>query len=478
MKRKRIFFCAVFAAATAFLSATEIQYGQEKTQVVRSVDAQTQELVQLSNEVWRFAETALKEKNSSRVVAAYLERHGFRLSRGVAGMPTAFLAEFGQGKPVIAMVGEFDALPGLSQQVLPHRVALEQHAPGHGCGHNLFGAASAGAAVAVKQLIEQGKLSGAIRFYGTPAEEAVGGKVYMIHAGLFQDVDVVLAWHPSTENEADVQSSQALVDFRVEFYGKAAHAAFDPWNGRSALDGLDLFMHALNLMREHVKPTVRIHYVIQQGGEVPNVVPESARLWCWIRDSRRDGVQAVLERAKKAAEGAALATETTVRFTIQGGDYEVLPLRSGGLLMFENLKWIGPLTYSAEEEEFARNLQRNAGVPEKGMNGSIAAWRETEKDPEGGSTDVGDVSWVVPVINLTTTTAPAGVPWHSWAVVASSGHSVGHKGMILAAKALGATAVDLFLNPEARRQVIEEFREKTKGHEYQSFVPPGPPPLP
>jgi aminobenzoyl-glutamate utilization protein B len=218
--------------------------------------------------------------------------------------------------------------------------------------------------------------------------------------------------------------------------------------------------------------------VIQDGGEVPNVVPEHATLWCWIRDSKREGVHSVLEWTRKAARGAALATETSSTLTVTGGDYEVLPIREGGLLMFENMKWIGPIEYTEEEQNFARAMQRSAEVDEKGMDGSIQDWRETTKDPEGGSTDVGDVSWVVPVVNLTATTAPANVPWHSWAVVASSAHSIGHKGMIFAAKALGATAIDLFLDAEALGSVIDEFRDKTEGHQYRSFILADRPPRP
>lgn len=461
-----------------FQSAASPPFLEQKEAAVRSVEAQRASLQDLADRIWRYAETALREKQSSEALAVYLEQQGFRVRRGVAGMPTAFVAEYGRGRPVIGILGEYDALPGLSQKAQPEKEPREPGGGGHGCGHNLFGPASAGAAVAVKELIESGDLAGTIRFYGTPAEEAVGGKLYMVKAGLFDDVDAALAWHPDTENEADVQSSQALVDFKVEFFGRAAHAAYDPWNGRSALDGADLFIHALNLMREHVKPTVRIHYVIESGGDVPNIVPEHAVVWCWVRDSRRDGVDHVLGRVRKAAAGAAEATETTHRLTIQAGDYEVLPNVAGGRLMYRNLTWLGPIEYTEDEEEFARRLQRNAGVEPVGLDGSIQPWRETAPEPEGGSTDVGDVSWVAPVINLTATTAPVGVPWHGWAVVASGGTSIGHKGMLLAAKAMAATAVDLYLDPEALTAVREEFEAKTEGHMYESYVTADTPPIP
>jgi aminobenzoyl-glutamate utilization protein B len=472
-KRNPVFLmkvAAVFLVLTVTGTA-QVAHKETKERIVNSVETHRDELISLSDQVWEYAEIALREEKSAELLASYLEKQGFTVERGVAGMPTAFIAEYGSGAPVIGIMGEYDALPGLSQKVSPTKEPLEEGAAGHGCGHNLFGAASVGAAVAVKEAMESNRFAGTIRFYGTPAEEDIGGKIFMVKAGLFDDVDVALAWHPASRNEADIQSSQAIVDFKVEFFGKAAHAAFDPWNGRSALDGLDLLIHALNLMREHVRPTVRIHYVIQDGGRVPNIVPEHATLWCWIRDSKRDGVHSVLEWTRKAAEGAALATETTSTLTVNGGDYEVLPIREGGLLMFENMKWIGPIDYIEEDQSFARAMQRSAGVEETGMDGSIHEWRETAKDPEGGSTDVGDVSWVVPVVNLTAATAPAGVPWHSWAVVASSAHSIGHKGMIFAAKALGATAIDLFLDAEARGSVIDEFKKKTEGHTYQSFIP-------
>jgi aminobenzoyl-glutamate utilization protein B len=239
-------------------------------------------------------QTALRETRSSKLLADYAEKQGFQVERGVAGMPTAFLATYGEGRPVIGIMGEYDALPGLSQKAQTVKEPLEEGAGGHGCGHNLFGAASLGAAVAIKELIDAEKLQGTIRFYGTPAEESVGGKLYMVREGLFDDVDVALAWHPSNEIRADTKSSQALVDFVVEFRGQAAHAAYDPWNGRSALDALELFTHALNQMREHVRPTVRMHYSILEGGDVPNVIPERARLWCWLRDSRHEGVDDLL----------------------------------------------------------------------------------------------------------------------------------------------------------------------------------------
>ncbi|MDO8630065.1 MAG: amidohydrolase, partial [Phycisphaerales bacterium] len=396
---------------------------------------------------------------------------GFKVERGVSGMPTAFTATFGTGKPIIGILGEFDALPGLSQKAQPTKEPLDPGKPGHGCGHNMFGAASLGAATAIKELIADGKLQGTIRFYGTPAEESVGGKIYMARDGLFKDVDICLAWHPDDETQADMTSTQALVDFVVEFYGKAAHAAHDPWNGRSAVDGLELCTHGINMMREHVKPSVRMHYTIVNGGQVPNVIPEYAKLWCWVRDWTRDGVDEVFRRVQDIARGAALMAGVEYKLTLQGGDYEMLVNASGERVLYDNLIWLGPILYTPDEQEFAKAIQRATGKPEKGLNGSVKPLEG--QIPEGGSTDVGDVSWIVPVVHLSVTTAPDGTPWHSWPVVACGGMSIGHKGLVYAAKALSATMVDFFEDEAIRKSIRAEFDEKSKGVAYRPYIPDG-----
>jgi aminobenzoyl-glutamate utilization protein B len=450
----------------------------DKAAAVKSVDTHRPALVDLSDQIWRFAETALKETRSSAVLADYAEAQGFRVTRGVAELPTAFVAEFGEGRPIIGVLGEYDALPGLSQKALPRREALEAGAPGHGCGHNLFGPASLGAAIAIKERIAAGTLEGTIRFYGTPAEESVGGKAYMARAGLFRDVDVALAWHPDSETRADTRSSQAIVDMAIEFRGRAAHAAFDPWNGRSALDGVELFTHGVNLLREHVKPTVRMHYVVPDGGDVPNVVPEHARVWFWARDSKRTGVDDVLARVRRIAEGAAIAAGVEASVKVQGGSYEILVNRAGARLLHANMQALGPIEYSAEEQEFARNLQTSAGVEPRGAIGAVKPLDEDPGEPDGGSTDVGDVSWVVPTLHVSVATAPAGVPWHAWPVVAAGGMSIGHKGLTYAAKVLAATMYDLFQDAARREAIRAEFAEQTRGQTYRPFVPDGPPPIP
>jgi aminobenzoyl-glutamate utilization protein B len=451
---------------------------KKKEEAVAFIDNHAAEFMDLSDRVWGFAETALRETRSAQLLADYAEKQGFAVERGLAGMPTAFVASYGQGRPVIGLLGEYDALPGLSQKAGSVKEVLEAGAPGQGCGHNLLGAAALGAAVAVKDLIASGKLKGTIRFYGTPAEEAVGGKVYMAREGLFKDLDVCLTWHPDETTEASVDGSQAIVDFILEFSGRTAHAAADPWNGRSAVAALEFFTTGLNRMREFVKPTVRMHYSILNGGDVPNVVPAYARLWCWLRDSKGAGVEQLLGRARRIAEGAALMAEVEMKLTVQGGDWETLVNIAGEKAMFANLQWLGPIRFTPEEQEFAKEIQRATGTEPKGLDDAVKPWAAPKPDPEGGSTDVGDVSWFVPTLSMTATTAPQGTPWHAWPVVACSGMSIGHKGMIYAAKVLAATAIDLFEDSRLLQAVQAEFREKTKGVVYKPFIPDGPPPVP
>jgi aminobenzoyl-glutamate utilization protein B len=448
---------------------------KKKEEAVASIEKHKAEIIDLSDRIWAFAETALLEARSSEALADYAEKQGFSVERGVAGMPTAFVASYGEGRPIIGVLGEYDALPGLSQKARPVKEALQAGAPGHGCGHNLLGTAALGAALAVKDLMAAGRLKGTIRFYGTPAEEAVGGKVYMLREGLFNDLDVCLTWHPDEKTRVSVDGSQAIVDFIVEFSGKTAHAAADPWNGRSAVAALEFFTTGLNRMREFVRPTVRMHYSILNGGDVPNVVPAYARLWCWLRDSKGAGVEQLLGRARRIAEGAAMMAEAESKLTVQGGDWETLVNVTGEKVMFANLTWLGPIEFTPEEQEFAKEIQRATGVDPKGLDGTVQPWTAPKKDPEGGSTDVGDVSWIVPTLSMNATTAPLDTPWHAWPVVACGGMSIGHKGLLYAAKVLAATMVDLFEDPKTLQAVQAEFREKTKGVVYKPFIPDGPP---
>ena len=489
--------CATAAAMTLFAGATQADVhaapGAEhparwqgvpvaahetaaKRAAVHSVDAHAADLEGLSDRIWAYAETALREQKSAAALADYAELQGFKVERGVAGMPTAFVATFGSGRPVIGVMGEYDALPGISQKATAVKEPLAEGAAGHGCGHNLFGAGSLGAAIAIKEQIAAGKLKGTVKFYGTPAEEDYGGKIYMARDGYFDGLDVVLAWHPADETQADMDSGQAMVDVRVEFHGKAAHAASDPWNGRSAVDALELFTHGANLMREHIQPSSRIHYTIQSGGDVPNVVPEYAKVWIWLRDWKRAEVDSLLARTRKLAEGAATMTETTAEVTLLGGNWEVLVNETGARLLHANLQWLGPPVYTAEEQAFAKQIQRSTGMPETGMFMGINPLEG--QVPEGGSTDVGDISWIAPTLHVSVATSPHKAPWHAWPVVATSGMSIGHKGMIRASKVLAATMVDLYEQPRVLAAVQAEFKAKKGDTAFKAYVPEGPPPVP
>lgn len=470
-------FIAFLAVILLSCSVTAQKMSANKKAIVKSIEKHKEALIDISDKVWALAETAFEEKQSSKILADYAEQQGFTVERGVAGMPTAFVATYGSGSPVISVLGEFDALPGISQKAQPTKAPLNEGAAGHGCGHNLFGAGSLGAAIAVKELIEAGKIKGTVKFMGTPSEEKFFGKIWMVRDGIWDGVDVNISWHPSASTKADVQSSLALVDFKVEFFGQAAHASADPWNGRSASDALELYTTGINYYREHVKPTVRMHYHIQDGGQVVNVVPDYARLWMRVRDTKREGMMPVYERVQKMAEGAAIMANVDYKVSLISGIYEVLVNRAGGEIMHKNLELLGPINYTPEEIAFGKKIQEVTGKPQVGMDSKINPLEATKDHPGGGSTDVGDVSWNVPNINLGVTTAPKDTPWHSWAVVACGGMSIGHKGMTYASKAMAMTMVDLFENPKLVEAVKAEYKERKGDAIYEAIVPDGPPPV-
>ena len=328
-------------------------------------------------------------------------------------------------------------------------------------------------------MIAAGKIKGTVKFFGTPSEEKFFGKIWMVREGLWDDVDVNISWHPGAMTQSDVQSTLALVDFKVEFFGQAAHAAMDPWNGKSASDALELYTTGINYYREHVKPSVRMHYHIQDGGQVVNVVPDYAKLWVRIRDTKRAGMLPVYERVKEMAEGAAIMADVDYKISLISGIYEVLVNRSGGEIMQNNLELLGPITYTQEEINFGKKIQESTNKPQVGFESKINPLKETIENLEGaGSTDVGDVSWNVPNINLNVTTAPNGTPWHSWAVVACGGMSIGHKGMIYAAKAMAMTMLDLYENPKMVEKISLEYKERKGSEIYKAMIPEGPPPIP
>jgi len=385
MKKQYILTLLLLCSFSAFAQ----KMSKNKKAILASVEKHEKALIEISDNIWALAETAFEETQSSKILSDYAEKQGFTVERGVAGMPTAFVATYGSGSPVISVLGEFDALPGISQKAQPTKEALNDGAAGHGCGHNLFGAGSLGAAIAVKELIEAGKIKGTVKFMGTPSEEKFFGKIWMVRDGLWNDVDVNVSWHPSAATKAGVQSSLALIDFKIEFFGQAAHASADPWNGRSASDALELYTTGVNYYREHVKPTVRMHYHIQDGGQVVNVVPDYSKLWMRVRDTKREGMMPVYEHLQKMAEGAAIMANVDYKVSLISGIYEVLVNRTGGEAMQKNLELLGPIEYTAEEIAFGKKIQEVTNKPQVGMNSAITPLEVTKEHPGGGSTDVG-----------------------------------------------------------------------------------------
>ena len=390
-----------------------ILFAQNKQeQVLEQLDQNTQAYGEIAHKIWSFAEMGYQEEQSVALLQKTLKEEDFTIEAGVAGMPTAFIASYGSGKPVIAVLGEYDALPGLSQKAVAHKESNGGVA-GHACGHHLFGTASAAAAISIKHYLENTGTSGTIRFYGCPAEEGGSGKVYLTRAGLFDDVDAVINWHPGNSNGADPGAALANKSAKFRFHGIAAHAAGAPEKGRSALDGVEAMNYMINMMREHVPEDTRIHYVITDGGKAPNVVPDFAEVYYYARHTTRDVVIDVFDRMVKAAEGAALGTGTTMDYEMIGGTHELLPNLTLQKLMYDNLKEVGGYTYTSEEREFAEEIATslNTDLDVKNVEGIS----EYNPIPEaGGSTDVGDVSFTVPTVGLYTATWVPGTPAHSW----------------------------------------------------------------
>ena len=472
---KQIF--TILFLSISFITVQSQSANKLKKELLNSIDEKTSDLTSLSDKIWEAAEVAFREDKSAEYLMEYAEANGLKVEKGLAGMPTAFTATYGEGKPVIGIIGEFDALPGLSQTADTFRNELVEGGAGHGCGHNLFGTASLGAAVAIKELIEKGDLTGTVKFFGTPAEEKFFGKLWMIREGVFDDVDICMDWHPADHTEANVQPSLALVDFMVEFTGQSAHASADPWNARSANDALELYTSGINAYREHVKPSVRMHYHIQDAGQVVNVVPDYSRIWVRVRDITKEGLQPVYDQVRRMAGGAAIMANVEHKVSLISGIHDLLPNRTGGAIMQKNLEILGDIQYTQDEIDFALDMQKANGKPLIGIDGKIRPLRETLDSPGGGSTDVGDVSYNMPVVSLAVTTAPKGVPWHSWSVVASSGMSIGHKGMLHAAKALGMSMIDIYKDKKLREEIKKEFDVRIGDYDYDPYLDPGPPPI-
>lgn len=458
------------------------------------LDDRDEQLSFLARQIWDRPEIALQERFASSLLADELAAAGFTVERGVGGLPTAFVASWGRGAPLIGILGEYDALPGLSQRLTTERSSIESGGPGHGCGHNLFGVASLGAALALKSLMEERGVAGTVRFYGCPAEETLVGKTFMARAGVFDDLDAALAWHPGDINSAVPASSLAMNSFRVNFHGVASHAAVDPHNGRSALDGVMLMDVGVNYLREHVIPEARIHSVITSGGQAPNVVPAYAQIWYYVRAPHRHQVEAIYARMLDIAKGAALMSGTSYDVEFVTGCYDLLPNNTLSQLLLDNLRAAGPQSFTDEERAFARQLQATftpgtvehavaltQQVVSSRLDPAAAGeplWGEilpySEHPPVlPGSTEVGDVSWITPTAQLTTCCWPLGTPAHSWQVVASSGSSIGFKGMQLAAKALALTGLDLLTRPDALAAARAEFTRRKAGRAYVSPLPEG-----
>jgi aminobenzoyl-glutamate utilization protein B len=429
--------------------------------------------------IWKFAEVGLQEHQSSKLLVDKLTTAGFKVERGISGMPTAFVASYGSGSPVIGILAEYDALPGLSQKASPAREPVTEGAAGHACGHSGLGTGALGAALAVKQAIDEHKLKGTIRLYGTPAEETVIGKVYMTLDGVFDDLDICLHWHPSSKNEAWASSSKALVSAKFTFKGIPAHASVSPEAGRSALDAVELMNVGANFMREHVKEDARLHYVIVDGGGQPNVVPPQATVWYFCRADKHADVEYNFRWLQDIAKGAALMTRTELSMQIDTDCHEIVPNGPLSDLVTRNLERIGAPKFSDDEQLFARRLQ--APLTEQfGTQFEMALDDRVHRATTGselskGSTDVGDISWRVPTGGLRTTCMAFGSPGHSWQNVAAIGSSIGEKGTIYAAQVLAASAIELLEKPELIAAAKADFKERMKDRTYFSFIPKGQP---
>ncbi|MCI0524514.1 MAG: amidohydrolase [Acidobacteria bacterium] len=443
----------------------------DREEMLRKMDDRAEHFGQLSRQIWEFAEVGYKEKQSSDLLKSELRTAGFRLHENVGGIPTAFVASYGRGKPVIGILGEFDALPGLSQESIPEKKARETGAPGHGCGHNLFGVASAFAAITVKDYLTEKKLPGTIRFYGTPAEEGGAGKVYMARAGVFNDCDVILAWHPGDNNSASLKSTLANISAKFRFHGHAAHAAGAPDKGRSSLDAVMLMAHAVDMLREHAPSTTRIHYIITNGGAAPNIVPDYSEIYMYARHPSMPILDDIWKRIVKCADAGALATETRMEMELVSSVYNELPNEPLANLIDKNLRRVGGVKYSAEEQAFAEKLRQTFSLEGALPLGSQEQAQQMEGGVSSGSTDVSDVSWIVPTSEFRTATYVPGTPGHSWQSTACSGHSIGRKGMVVAAKTLALSTVDLMQDSTLIVAAREDFNKRRAGHDYRSRIP-------
>jgi len=455
------------------LSTGSLAQSAVHTQVLEYVKQNAAEYKADAQMIWGFAELGYHETKSSALLQQELKKAGFDVQSGVAGEPTGFIASYGSGGPVIAILGEFDALPGLSQDAMSaERKPLLNGGAGHGCGHNLLGAGAALAAVAVKEYMQKNHIAGTLRYYGTPAEEGGAGKVYMMRAGLFRDVDIVLHWHPSDNNQVVNGGLLAVATARFTFHGVAAHAAAAPERGRSALDAVLLMGTGLEYMREHVPSTTRIHYIVTKGGVAANIVPDLAQLEVVARSPQGETLNEVWARIDKVANGAAMMTETTVEEKVEGSATNILPNDALAALAQKNLEEVGGYTMTAEEKQFALELQKSlpaGGAKPLENTQKIVPLSQAVFTP--ASTDVGDISWNVPTIGFMGATFAPGVAAHTWQAAASAGTSIGQDGMMVATRALALTAVDLLTTPQLVQAAKVDFAKQMSGKSYVSRIP-------
>ena len=440
------------------------------------INSYQQEYEQIALKIWDLAEVGYQEYESSRLLQESLKNKGFKIET-LPYMPTAFVAEFGKGSPVIAILGEFDALPGVSQSAHPFKEKYKNNIAGHACGHHLFGAGSAWSAVTIKEWLSKNNKSGTIRFYGTPAEEGGSGKVYMVREGLFNDVDVVLHWHPGSVNHASPRTSNANKSAKFTFKGLSAHAASAPDKGRSALDGVESMNFMVNMMREHIPQESRIHYVITKGGLAPNVIPDEAEVWYYVRHPKEKIVEELFQRTVKAARGAAEGTETTLSYEVIHGNYSLMPNDTLQSLMNKQLIKRGGIVYDKKEREFAEEIYKTLLNPSAsiGDQEKILPYRAFHGY---GSTDVGDVSWLVPTAGARIASWVPGTPGHSWQAVASGGTSIGLKGEKLAVQVLSDTAIEIYLDPSITEKAEKELLRKVgKDFNYSPLIGDRDPPL-
>jgi aminobenzoyl-glutamate utilization protein B len=465
--------CCLVAVATGSGSQ-----GQDHTQaVLSSIDANSDRYAQIARQIWDLAEVGYRETESCALLQQQLRGAGFRIEAGTAGMPTAFVASYGTGQPVIAILAEYDALPGITQDAVADRKPLPAKEAGHACGHNLFGAGSTAAAIAVKEWLTRTGAKGTIRLYGTPAEEGGAGKVYMVREGLFRDVDAVLHWHAGSNNDASPGNSLANLSAKFRFRGVSSHAAAAPERGRSALDGVEAMNHMANLMREHVPEDTRMHYVITSGGAAPNVVPDFAEVYYYVRHPDSKQVAEIFDRLVKISQGAALGTGTTVEHEIIHAVYAMLPSDALARVMDRNLRKVGGVQYSSEEQVFAERIRMSFGADAPPLTNANRI-EQLELKEASGSTDVADVSWAAPTAGLRTATWVPGTASHSWQAAAASGTSIGVKGMLVAAKTLTLTAIDLFTDAQALNDAKAEYRKRVgPDFVYKALIGNRPPPL-